>query len=100
MAEEKKEDISDDGGSGNEEEKDSLSSEAWIINLLQYDETDGLKPMSEKKTDDRLTSDGRPLYVLDGYDEIVIAKFAHVFHDRDTFLDINIIFKTIFDVFN
>ena len=67
MAEEKKEDISD-GGSGNEEEKDSLSSEAWIINLLQYDESDGLKPMSEKKTDDRLTSDGRPLYVLDGYE--------------------------------
>ena len=95
MAEEKKEDISDDGGSGNEEEKDSLSSEAWIINLLQYDETDGLKPMSEKKTDDRLTSDGRPLYVLDGYDEIVIAKFAHMFHDRDTFLDINIIDERI-----
>ena len=48
--------------------QDSLSSEAWIINLFQYDDADGLNAVSKTKNADRLTSDGRPLYILDGYD--------------------------------
>ena len=38
--------------------KTHLALEAWIINLFQYDEADGLNDDSKTKNTDRLTSDG------------------------------------------
>ena len=69
-----------DPSSGDESQgeggQDALSSEAWIINLFQYDDADGLNDVSKTKNTDRLTSDGRPLYILDGYDEVVVSRLA------------------------
>eukprot|EP00943_MAST-04B_sp_MAST-4B-sp1_P004664 g4664.t1 len=101
MAEKYNDDSGNDGGnssgyeSQDEKENDSLASEAWIINLLQYDDSDGLKTKTNTNRDDRLTSDGRPLYVLDGYDEVVISQLAGMFHDRETFLNLNLVDERI-----
>ena len=87
---EEKDYSNEDAGSGDEsqgEGQDSLSSEAWIINLFQYDDDDGLNAVSKTKNADRLTSDGRPLYILDGYDEVVVSRLARAFHERETLLD-------------
>ena len=67
--------------------EDVMDEASWLVNLESYDLEAELPKANKTNENLRLTSDGRPMYILNSEDELILTDVTEKFGNPDTLLE-------------